>query len=79
MIRTIVRDSAVSGLGVYAMLGLNFATKVLLARALPADKLGVLLTAQAVVGLALVLAQLSLPDAVVEPIEPPADLPVCLT
>ena len=65
VIRTIVRDSAIGSLGVFAMLGLNFATKVILARALSTVELGVLLTAQAVVGLALVLAQLSLPEAVV--------------
>lgn len=65
VIREIIRDSAIGSLGVIAVLGLNFSTKVLLARALSTVELGVLFIAQAIVGLALVLAQLGLPEAVV--------------
>lgn len=64
-LRTIARNSAIGYLGVVAALLLNFVTKVILARALPVSELGLLFTGQAVVGLVLVVAQLSLPEAVV--------------
>src|SRR5438067_10099273 len=65
MTRVIVRDSTLGFLGVLATLGLSFAAKILLAHLLTVTDFGLLLTGQAIVGLALVVAQLSLADAVV--------------
>src|SRR5947207_4942963 len=65
MIRVIVRDSTLGFFGVLATLGLGFAAKIVLAHLLTLTDFGLLLMGQAIVGLALVVAQLSLPDAVV--------------
>ena len=64
-LRTIARDSVLGWLGALGVIVLNFATKMLLARALTSAELGILLTGQTMVGLALAVAQLSLPEAVV--------------
>jgi O-antigen/teichoic acid export membrane protein len=61
----IARDSLFGYAGTFLMLALGFLTKILLARILSSSDLGLLLTGQAIVGLALVLSQLSLPEAAV--------------
>ena len=59
------RDSAISYLGTFGMLGVGLATKVLLARALTPADFGLLILAQTLVGLGLTLMQYSVPDTVV--------------
>jgi O-antigen/teichoic acid export membrane protein len=59
------RESTFGFLGAFGTLALAFVTKMLLARALSPGDFGLLLTGQTIVALALPLAQLCLPDAVV--------------
>jgi len=59
------RESTFGFLGAFGTLALAFVTKMLLARALSPNNFGLLLIGQTIVALALPLAQLSLPDAVV--------------
>lgn len=61
----VARDILVGYVGTFLMLALGFITKVLLARILPSMDLGLLLTGQAIIGLALVISQLSLPETTV--------------
>src|SRR2546428_2378287 len=62
--RVILRDSGLGYASLAALTLLGMATKVLLARALSPVELGMLLSGQAIVALALTVAQLNLPDAV---------------
>lgn len=64
-LRVIARDSGIGYLSFLAMMALGVVTKILLARALSPVEFGLLITGQTIVGLALTLAQLSLPDTVV--------------
>lgn len=64
-LRIIARDSGIAYMGVLSLLALGVVTKILLARALTPTEFGLLITAQTIVGLLLMLGQLSLPDTVV--------------
>lgn len=64
-LRTIARDSSLGYIGGLAVIALTILSKVLLARALSPDDLGILITGQSFMVFAVALSQLSLPDAVV--------------
>ena len=61
----VARDTLVGYVGIFLMLALGFVTKVLLTRVLSSMDFGLLLTGQAIIGLALGISQLSLPETTV--------------
>ncbi len=64
-LRTMVRESAISYFGTFGLLGVGFATKALLARALTPSEYGLLIVAQTIAGIGLTLMQSGVPDTVV--------------